>query len=440
MRLLARVILKLFFRRIEVEGRSDVPATGPVLFVCNHTNAFVDPLLLIITLRRRVTLTAKNILAGNPLVRPLMKGMGIITFHRRADAAKGADVKQNVHSLDQCRAVLRRGGAVCIFPEGVSHSDPGLRPFRTGAARIALDYVHKDGNPGQLQFVPVGLLYTEKDQFRSAIWLRFGEPLDAGAWLAEHGEADAASLTEELRRRVEAVTMNYETRRESAILSWGAEILATDGAAPPPLGWRERPVSAWFQLLARLQAGYRSLVTTCPDEVEALTRRVRQYRGELKRLAIAPGEVYLPMHHGKALFFLFRELELALIGAPLALVGFVNHAAPYYLVKWIARKLSRDRDHWATNVVFPSLAIFPFFYLVQIGAAWLWLPALWATLYSIALPYTGYVALLYGERVGAMFRRLRTFWYFWRHRQHQDELAREGRSIIAAIQALNPKR
>lgn len=434
--MLARVVLKLFFRRIEVEGRSSVPAIGPVLFVCNHTNAFVDPLLLMITLRRRVTLTAKNVLARNPLLGVLMKGTGVISFHRREDVTKGADPRQNVSSLDQCREVLRRGGALCIFPEGVSHSDPSLRQFRSGAARIALDYVRSDKNPGGLQIVPVGLLYEDKDQFRSAVWLRYGEPLDIGAWLTEHAEADVQTLTDELLRRVEAVTLNYSTRRESAILSWGAEILATDGEAPPPLGWREGPVAAWFQLLARLQAGYRNLLETRPAEVEALTRRVRQYRSELRRLGIAADEVYLPMHPGKALFFVFRELELLLIGAPFALFGFVNHAAPYYLVKWIARKLSKDKDHWATNVVFPSFAIFPLFYGLQIAASWLCLPALWATLYTVALPYTGYVALLYFERLGATLRRLRTFVYFLQNRQRQKELASQGRDISAAIRAL----
>ena len=108
---------------------------------------------------------------------------------------------------------------MCIFPEGVSHSDPALRTFHLGPARIALDFVRTDGNPGGLKIVPVGLLYTEKDQFRSAVWLRFGTPLDAGRYLAQHADLDARTLTEELRRRVETLTLNYTTRRESLILT-----------------------------------------------------------------------------------------------------------------------------------------------------------------------------------------------------------------------------
>src|SRR5205807_2678503 len=80
--------------------------------------------------------------------------------------------------------------------------------------------------------------------------------------------------------------------------------------------------------------------------------------------------------------------------------------------------------------------VFPLFYLLQIGAAWLLLPALGAALYTLALPYTGYLALLYGDRAGATWRRLRTFLYFLAHPSRQDELAREGRHLIAAIRTL----
>jgi 1-acyl-sn-glycerol-3-phosphate acyltransferase len=436
-RLLARVILRRFFRRLEVEGRSHVPARGPVLLVSNHTNALVDPLVLLITLRRRLTLTAKNVLARNPLLGLLMAGLGVVTFHRREDVGRGADRRQNLRSLERCRRVMHDGGALSIFPEGVSHSDPGLRPFRSGAARMALDFVEKDGNPGRLRIVPVGLLYTDKDQFRSDVWLRYGPPLDVAGWRADHPDAGSAELTEEIRRRVEVLTLNYQTRRESLILQWAADILATDGGPPAPLGWKERQAAEGFRLLARLQAGYRLLRESRPKEVEELSARVRHYRAELKRLGIAPGEVYLPMHRGKALFFLVRELELLLFGAPLALFGALNHLAPYFIVKAVARALSRDKDHWATNVVYPSFIVFPLFYLLQIGAAWLLLSPLWATVYTLALPYTGYVALLYSDRIGATWRRLRTFLYFLTHPGRQEALAREGRDIIAAIRDLN---
>jgi glycerol-3-phosphate O-acyltransferase / dihydroxyacetone phosphate acyltransferase len=438
-RALARLTLHLFFRRIEVEGHEHVPAAGPVLFVPNHTNALVDPLLIVIALRRRVTITAKNVLGNNPLLGLLMSGLGVVTFHRREDAGKGAQPRQNLRSLARCREVLKEGGSLCIFPEGVSHSDAKMRPFRSGAARIALDFVKEDENPGGLQIVPVGLLYTQKDQFRSDVWLRFGIPVDAAAWLQENPQGDALLLTQEIRRRVEHLTLNFENRRESLILGWAAEIVATGAAMPAPLGHPEPALAEDFGLVVRLQTGYRTLMESSGEEMQQLSTRVRRYHTELRRLGIDPAEVYLPIHPGRAALFLIRELELLVVGAPLALFGAINHVLPYYLIKWIARALSKDKDHWATNVVYPSFLVLPFFYVFQLTAVWLWLPALWAGLYSVALPYTGYYALLYRDRAGSTLRRTRTFCHFLCSRSRQEGLAREGSEIVAHIRALGDR-
>lgn len=432
-------MLHLFFRRIEVEGRENVPAVGPVLLVPNHANSLVDPLFLLTALRRPVTLTAKNVLGKNPLLYFLLRGLGAITFHRREDVGKGADPRQNVRSLRRCREVLIEGGALCIFPEGISHSDPKMRPFHTGAARIALDFVTSDGNPGGLQIIPVGLLYTEKDQFRSGIWVRFGTPIDAARWYADRPDGNAKALTDEIETRVAALTVNYETRRESLILTWATEIVTTRGRMPPPLNRPDPSVAEWFQAVARMREGYRTLLEGHRTELEDLTGHIRRYRAELKRCGIEPAEVYLPLHGGRAALFLVRELELLVVGAPMALFGAFNHLIPYLLIKRIARAMSKDKDHWATNVIYPSFLVFPFFYIVQLTVAWLLLPALWAGVYSAALPYTGYYALLYRDRAFSVFRRTRTFIRFVFRREEQERLAREGREIVDQIWRLDEK-
>ena len=142
------------------------------------------------------------------------------------------------------------------------------------------------------------------------------------------------------------------------------------------------------------------------------------------------------MHPLRAILFLTRELELVLIGAPLALFGIINHLLPYLIVRQVARRLSSDKDHWATNVVYPSFIVFPLFYAIQLAAAWLLMPALWAVVYTVALPYTGYYALLYQDRVGSAWRRAGTFVYFLFRPDVQQRLVQEGQEILAGIHAL----
>src|SRR6185503_6563464 len=68
-------------------------------------------------------------------------------------------------------------GTIGICPEGVSHDEPGLKPIKTGAARISLAAV-STGEVHDLKIVPAGLYYTSKTSFRSDALLYFGDPID----------------------------------------------------------------------------------------------------------------------------------------------------------------------------------------------------------------------------------------------------------------------
>jgi 1-acyl-sn-glycerol-3-phosphate acyltransferase len=433
---MAHVAVRIFFRRIDVEAPQNVPPTGPVLIVSNHANALVDPLVIVTSLRRRITATAKHALASNPLLRWFMAACGVVTFHRQQDVEPGTSRRDNLQSLAQCQDILASGGAICIFPEGISHSDSKLRAFRNGASRIAIDFVRDRGNPGRLQIVPTGLLYTAKDRFRSDVWLRFGPSVDVANWLAENPNSAPTDLTHAIEDRVAALTINTPSRREQYLLTWAAEIVATRGERPTSLGRDDDGTVRYFQLVSRLQSGWEQLIHSCPEVVERLGSRIRAYRKQLRWAGITPSEVFLQLTYGRAAFFLFRELELMIIGGPMALFGLINHAIPYQIVKQFAKKLSRDKDHWASNAIYPSFVVFPFFYAVQLGIAWWLLPRFWAIIYTIALPYTGYYAVLYGDRFRRAWRRARTFIRFVLRPSEQQQLAAEGREIVEEIRAL----
>ena len=55
-----RVVLRIFFRRIEIDGAWRIPKRGPVVFVSNHPNGLVDPLFLLCFSPRPVSFLAKE--------------------------------------------------------------------------------------------------------------------------------------------------------------------------------------------------------------------------------------------------------------------------------------------------------------------------------------------------------------------------------------------
>ncbi len=56
---LLRFAIRVYFRRVEVDGLENVPLETPVIFVLNHPNALVDPAFLLCLAPRRVSFLAK---------------------------------------------------------------------------------------------------------------------------------------------------------------------------------------------------------------------------------------------------------------------------------------------------------------------------------------------------------------------------------------------
>src|SRR6478672_10300922 len=171
---LVRLALRIYFQRIEVTGVERVPLNTPVIFVLNHPNALVDPVFLLCLAPRDVSFLAKAPLFRMPVIGYLVKQLDSLPVYRHQDA--GEDVSKNQETFIAARKLLARGGTIGICPEGVSHDEPGLKPIKTGAARISLAAV-STGEVSGLKIVPAGLYYTSKTTFRSSALLYFGEPI-----------------------------------------------------------------------------------------------------------------------------------------------------------------------------------------------------------------------------------------------------------------------
>jgi glycerol-3-phosphate O-acyltransferase/dihydroxyacetone phosphate acyltransferase len=436
-RSLLRVALMGFFRRVTIQGRERIPGSGPVLFVSNHANAFVDPLLILTGVRRRVTLTAKRALARNPLLAPVIRALGVILLERRSDVAQEeGDAAHNEAAMAACVRVLRRGGALYLFPEGISHSDPGMRRWRTGGARILLDALEGDDAP-DVTIVPLGLHYDRKSAWRSTAVALVGDPVSARAWRTAHPEAGARDLTAAMERWVREVTANFDTEGERALVTAVAGLLAHAGSRPAPL---DQPAEvdhaervSWIH---RLRRGARWLGGSDPAKLDELQDRVERFQRRLRALGITVNELGLPLHWGRAALFVVREMEVLVVGLPLALWGWLNHLPALEVTRAAVRRLSIDEDHWASNAVFVSIPVFLLWYAVLAALAVLLLPGLWSVVYLASLPLAGAVALLYRDRAGSAGARVRTFITFVRHPERQARLQAELRELTDDILAL----
>ena len=136
--------------RPRIEGKANVPKTGPVIFASNHLS-FIDSIAIPVAAPRPVHFLAKSSYFDGAgfsgwFSREFFTAIGAVPVQRGAGQAA-------LDALDQQRQLLDEGSAVALYPEGTRSLDGRLYKGRTGVAFLAL----QTGAP----VVPVGLIGTD---------------------------------------------------------------------------------------------------------------------------------------------------------------------------------------------------------------------------------------------------------------------------------------
>ncbi len=391
---LARLLLAIFFRTIEVVGAEKVPRRGPLVFAANHINGLVDPALLLIALPRQPRFLAKSTLWKMAVVRPFLELAAAIPVYRRSDP--GVDASQNEDTFARCHAALAAGGAIALFPEGRSHNEPALVPLKTGISRIVLEAEERYGGIGT-RIVPIGLTFEDKGRFRSRVLVQIGEPVDPTPELADYQQAPreaVRTLTERVRQSLKTVTLNFPSWQEARLIERAAELYARPQSELPS----ETPLASRFAVLKAFIAGYLSLRERAPERVAAVASAVASYDELLARHRLRDAQVAARYPAGGVVRFVAKSLLLLLVRMPLAVLGTVLNGLPFWAVHTVAPRMGKTPDVLATYKLFGSLIFYPLAWIVaaSLAGGWLGWPAGVAAF--LLAPLTGVIALRFWER------------------------------------------
>jgi len=396
MRRLVRALLaflcRVFFRRIEVEGAARVPATGPVILCPNHPNALVDPVLLMATAPRPVSFLAKAPLFQMPVIGWFARALDAIPVYRTQDFPGGRP--DNAGMFAAARAVLDAGGAIAIFPEGTSHSDPDLKPLKTGAARLALGAGTRD----PVQVVPVALNYTAKSTFRSAALVCFGQPITV-APVAAPGEpppAEVAAVTAGIARGMREHLLVARARESLELANQLERLFLSDGGPPA----RRPGLAESAELRRRLLEAYPEVARRHPERAARLRARLDRHDARLRGAGMVPELlVARPFTLAGVLAYTAGAALQFAVAAPLALPGLVIHWPAYRLIGFLARRVAGEsQDVVATAKGLGALLLLPLTWLLVAAGFWrgLGMPA--GLVAGILAPWSGWVALRFVEQ------------------------------------------
>ncbi|WP_460364267.1 lysophospholipid acyltransferase family protein [Actinocorallia lasiicapitis] len=166
MRLVVPIAFRLLFR-VRVEGRENIPASGPLVVASNHLS-FIDSYVIPITLLplKVVFLAKAEYFDGKGLKGRLSRwfftSMGMIPVER-------GDGASAMGALEQSARIVKEGKVFGIYPEGTRSLDGRLYRGRTGAGWVVL----ATGAP----VLPVGLIGTPELQPVGSRFPKIGKPV-----------------------------------------------------------------------------------------------------------------------------------------------------------------------------------------------------------------------------------------------------------------------
>jgi 1-acyl-sn-glycerol-3-phosphate acyltransferase len=192
---ICRLLLNIPFSW-KVEGRENIPLTGPLILATNHVH-LLDPFFLLFSSPRWINFMAKEELFRSPFLRPWLRWAGSVSISRRGKVSD----KQKM--LRSSRDVLENGLILGMFPEGGRSHDGKLRKAKPGSAVIA--------SKTNVPILPVGIVGTDKIKGISWLWKRpriavnIGKPFKLPPNHKKMSKSQMQLLTTQIMREIAAL-------------------------------------------------------------------------------------------------------------------------------------------------------------------------------------------------------------------------------------------
>jgi len=169
-----RLGFAFYFKKLLITGVQHIPRDKAILFVSNHQNALIDPLLIGAITPRELHFLTRADLFGKPLVRALLSTVNMLPIYRIRDGL--TSLSKNEEVFKKCHRIFHKGGTVLIFPEGNHNIKRRLRNLSKGFTRIIFSSLEIDPEH-EIVVVPIGINYSNAKKFGSSVHIIFGPPI-----------------------------------------------------------------------------------------------------------------------------------------------------------------------------------------------------------------------------------------------------------------------
>ena len=163
---------KFYYKKIDVIYKEKIPKDKAIIFLSNHQNALLDPLLVSTSSTRKNYFLTRAAVFKNSTVAKLLNSLQMLPVYRMIDGVN--TIQKNRAIFTFCTKLLDQKKSIILFPEGSHSLKRKVRPLKKGAARIIQETLQKFPKR-EIIIIPVGVNYQAPTEYGDSMSVYFGK-------------------------------------------------------------------------------------------------------------------------------------------------------------------------------------------------------------------------------------------------------------------------
>lgn len=327
-----KVTSHFFFEKIEISGKENLPADCPVIFACNHPNAFLDSIVMTSCTQRPLYYTARGDFFKSKVASALLRYIHILPVFRKEEGKEY--LYKNEETFSDCIDIFKKNGAIIIFSEGFCVNEWNLRPLRKGTARLANEAWNNPDIGDRLKVVPVAIHYSSWLKLFPRVYIEFLENIEKKSFFnSEETGIFNKQFNERLKSILSKKCIIVDKYQDAALQN-------------KMVGFMLKNSVNGIAIAKKLQNTYLSL------NKETFRKNYRKLSEFLLKENISYDRKFATSI-GRMIFLLSSSL--------LFIVAWVYNFIPYLLSKLIVWKSTKDNDFYDSLMYCTLMIIYPIY-------------------------------------------------------------------------------
>ncbi|MDL2256611.1 1-acyl-sn-glycerol-3-phosphate acyltransferase [Bacteroidales bacterium OttesenSCG-928-I14] len=197
---IVRLALRLFYRRIQVVGKENIPKDKRIIYAPNHQNALMDALMILYIQPGSTVFLARADIFKKKLIAAILTFLRILPVYRIRDGRDELD--KNYEIFEKSVDVLRDDIPLCLMPEGRQSFKRKLLPLVKGMFRIAFQ-AQSELPDKDIVIVPIGIDYSNYTRPYSDVVVQIGKAIDVRKYMETYQVQQGKALLD-LKNEVSA--------------------------------------------------------------------------------------------------------------------------------------------------------------------------------------------------------------------------------------------